>query len=216
MSTMANVLVDEEKLVYGLETGIGCTNTIFSSAELGERLRLSPCGLVSSAIHEYARQEGLPSSLYISSPNISIDPEMQHVIPAIGESEADQTVVDGSYSQFLKYVGLSLNYEKALGGAVYPKEKILVFDFSETDIVLDWLTEVSVMFQRRSLVLPDRWFDLGVGPLSGSSAQEVRQTFVDIWARGNMEPWVPPDYVQEHGRLACKHIPKGALSLITS
>src|SRR5665213_1227896 len=107
---MSEVLVDTEKLVYGLELGIGQSTTMFSALSPELMLRYSPCGLVSSAIVEYLKTQDIPVRQVISSPHLPFAPEVRHVIPLVGESE-NPRVVDASYSQFLGYVGISGAYE---------------------------------------------------------------------------------------------------------
>lgn len=210
---MAEVVVDDEKLTRGLEEGIAHTRTMFADAPIDQRLRVSACGLVSSAVHEYAQSQGLPSRLFISSPRLPFNREMQHVVAAVGD-EMDPTIIDASYSQFLGYVGLTAGYEKALGRKAFPDEKILAFPFSAREMVFDWLTEVSVMFQRRSLVLVGKYgLSQGVGPLSKSSPEKIRNALAAIWSPSSLELWTPPEHVKEDGELVSRYIPKGAIAL---
>jgi hypothetical protein len=212
---MSKVVIDYEQLAYGLEEGISHTDTIFAYLPYQYRLRASPCGLVSSGIHEYAKKEGLPSRLLISTPNIPVDLEMQHVVVGIGEEDTDLTLIDGSYSQFLGYVGLTETYEEASGKSAFPEEKVIDFLVSEREFVFDWLSEVASLFQVRSVACLGRYTRTeGVGPLSGSSREELRKTFSAIWDPKNMKIWTAPERVEAHGQILSEHIPKGTIESV--
>jgi hypothetical protein len=137
---------------------------------------------------------------------------MQHVIPSIGEDDSDPCIIDASYSQFLGFLGLTPAYEEALGRVAYPKEKIIDFLVSEREIVFDWLTEVAITFQRRAIELSGKYcIRLGQGPLSESSPKDIRATFANIWSPDNSELWIPPERVQEDGRVVSRYIPKDSI-----
>lgn len=214
---MADVRVDTEKLAYGLKLGIGDTDTIFADGPFQNRLRYTACGLVSSAIHQYCQVDELPSRLLISSPNLPFDPDMQHVVPVIGESPADGIVVDASYSQFLGYVGLNLAYQERAREVTFPDEEIITFKFSERQITMDWLTDTTVKFKPRRTRPPavyedDVDYKIGAGPLSGADKSEIIQIYSAIWDPANMRVWEPPQHVIAHGKTAAARIPPGAIT----
>jgi len=211
---MAEVTVDTQKLVFGLEKGIGRSGTIFSSSPTEWRLRYSPCGLVSSAIAEYLKKQGIPVRQVISTPNLAFDPEMQHVLPIVGESENDPVVIDASFSQFLGYVGISGGYEELSEERAFPDEKVIDFKLSEKDIMVNWLTAVATQFQSRNRRPrdEDNW-SIGDGPLVVASASTIRQTYTKIWDPANFTPWESIPRVQRDGRAIAKYIPLRAITL---
>jgi hypothetical protein len=213
---MSEVIVDVEKLTYGLERGIGDVRNIFARAPVEQRLRLSPCGMVSSAIHQYAMREGLPSQLMISSPNLSFNPEWQHTIPVIGEGN-DQVVIDAAISRlFTATMGMTVAYEEKIKWQkTFPEEKIIVFSFSERGIVCDWMAEVADMFRRRSVEFRNAYhMKQGTGPISRCSTKEIRDVFAKMWNPANMAAWVPMEDVWEDGRVVSRHLPKEAITLL--
>jgi hypothetical protein len=212
---MSEVLVDDEKLAYGLRRGIGHTRTIFSALPSRYRLRGSPCGLVSSAIYQYLQQSDLPSKLVISSPGLSFDPDMQHVFPLVGEENEDATVVDASYSQFLGYVGLHFNYEQFGKTKAFPKEEVIHFKLSEISMVTQWLTSVATQFQRKNFHPQNVWgMDAGAGPLETASAAYIFDSYSKIWSTMHLEEWKPPHYVLEDGKIVAGYLPKGSISIL--
>jgi hypothetical protein len=212
---MTEVIVDTEKLAYGLEQGIGHSNTIWRSAPEADRLRLAPCGLVSSAIHNYLVEQDIASRQIIVRPNLSFDPEMEHVLPLIGEKDQDPLVVDASYSQFLGYVGLCLGYERAVGTKFFPDEKILSFNLSEKDMAINWLTKTAYEF-RRINTHPRGEFslDVGRGPLARASEKRIRQGYAQIYNPANFSPHTPPDRVIEDGNTVAKYIPQDTITVL--
>ncbi|OGL39644.1 hypothetical protein A3J32_02045 [Candidatus Saccharibacteria bacterium RIFCSPLOWO2_02_FULL_46_7] len=211
---MSEVVVDTEKLAYGLERGIGHSDTIFSAAPIEFRLRCSPCGLVSSAINAYARRRDIPIQLMINSPNLAFDPEMQHVLPFLGEPSQELLVIDASFSLFLGYVGLGWGYETATGTKAFPPEKIIEFKLSERDIVIDWLTTVAVEFQKRNCrPKTDDGYDLGSGPLAIATPGVIKSVYSQIYGSQNYVPWTPPDYVLKHGETVSKYIPRSSITI---
>ena len=209
---MATVCIDHEKLAYGLEQGIGNTGAPVASLPADERLRMAPCGLVSSAIHQYAQREGIASRLGISSPKLSFHPEMQHVIAILGE-DSDSVCVDASPSQFLMYAGLAVAYERYYKAKFFPPEKIISFKLDEAQIAVDWLTKHAVAFQKINTRPSDTFGLLGTGPLADSSETTMREAYGQIYNPDNFVDWTPPPQVQEHSRVACLSIPAGLISI---
>ncbi len=212
---MPEIVVDNEKLAWGLERGIGKTRTIFSVLPASQRLRMTPCGLVSSAIHAYAVRENIPSCLVLSRPNLHIDPLMEHVVPLLGEFENNPTVVDASPSQFLMYAGISLAYEKETGDVVFPPEKVLSFTLAERQIIVSWLVNAATSFQKVNKRPVGGRFgvQLGEGPLATNSEAIMRATYGRIWDPVNFTAWTSPARVQEDGRVASLSIPKNTISV---
>ncbi len=212
---MPDLKIDHDKLAYGLEQGMGNTLTIFADLEPERRLRTTACGLASTAIHLYAQQSGIPSRLVISTPRLSFDPEMQHVIPLLGD---DQPVaIETTPSQFLMYVGLSIAYEDTTGDSVFPPEKILSFPLHEREVVVSWLTKAALDFQRINKRPRSKWHtQLGKGPLATSSASVIQDAYEQIWNPENFTPWVPPDYVVEDGRIVSRSIPEDAIAAVST
>lgn len=213
---MAEIVIDKEKLGHGLKRGIGKTDTIFADGPFDYRLRYTACGLVSSAIYQYCLSQDIPSTLMISAPNLAIEPNMQHVVPVLGEKQANGRVVDASFSQFLGYVGLSWGYERATGHQAFPQEEIIDFNFSEHQIMADWLAQIAADFVPTK-VRPPAYYDddmeywLGKGPLSGADKSVIAKVYSDIWNPKNMQVWQPPDRVINHGRIAASCISDGAI-----
>jgi hypothetical protein len=210
---MSELVVDTDKLAYGLERGIGKTRTICASMPRQQRLRMAPCGLVSAAIHAYASHEDLPVRLAMSAPLLPFDSQMRHVVPMIGPEETDPTVIDASPSQFLAYAGITLEYERVTRQKVFPAEKVLSFTLSERHVVVDWLANAALRFQavnRR----PTGWrgMQLGNGPLADAGVTELQDAFGAIWAPRNLSEWTLPEQVREHGEVVSKFIPPGAIS----
>lgn len=211
---MSEVKVDTEKLADGLIAGIEETKTIFAYTPPEHRLRLAPCGLVSSAIHQYLLDRGISSELVISSPNFPFDKEKQHVFPLIGEPSADRTIVDASYSQFLGYVGLTTGYEVRRNTNVFPSEAIIDFKVSERGMVVDWLTNVAADFRRQRTHYDKNWYqDIGSKPLSKYVPAVINNYYSQIWAAENLQPWSPPDYAIEDGSVVAKHIPEDSITI---
>lgn len=210
---MSEVIVDTEKLEYGLERGIGKSDTIYAAREPKYRLRYSPCGLVSSGIYEYLAQEGIPAKQVISSPNLTIDPEMRHVMPVVG-ANIDPTIVDAAFSQFLGYVGIMGRYEELTGKRAFPDEKIIDFPLSRHSEVSEWLTMIATQFLGTRLQpLDDLGMKLIEGRLENASVQEIRQAYEAIWDPANFEDWHPPERVVNHGKQISRFIPDGAIDL---
>lgn len=204
--------IDYEKLAFGLERGIGNTRTIFASLEPHERLRITPCGLVSSAIHAYATRQGIDSMLAISNPQLDFDPKMQHVIPLLGHPDHTPTVVDASPSQFLTYVGLNIAYTKCIEEDVFPEEKVIGFKLDEREHIVQWLTTAATVFQKINRRPRDHLErQLGVGPLSDASPATIQAVYDKIWHPKNLTSWTPADYVLEDGRVASLDIPKDTI-----
>lgn len=211
---MTKVTVDTEKLARSLERGIGDTRTIFSALPSRKRLRMTPCGPVSTAINAYAVREGIPSRLVLSSPKLPIDPLMEHVFPLLGESEDNPTVVDASPSQFLSYVGLTLAYEEATGEVLFPLEKIQSFTLAERQVIVSWLVDAARKFQKINTCPKGKYgLQLRDGPLANNSEEIMRKTYAQIWSSKNFRIWTPPARVQEDGRVASKYIPTGVITL---
>jgi hypothetical protein len=208
---MSETTVDTEKLAYGLEIGIGNTSSVFASLPREERLRMTACGLVSTAIHAYAIREGIPSRLVLSTPQLASAPDMQHVVPLLGEGD-DLMVVDASLSQFLGYAGISVEYQRITGQNVFPSEKVLGFTLSARHLAVDWLTNAALGFRAvNQRPMGSFGIQLGEGPLANASLAELEEEYGRIWNPKNFSRWDPPAHVQRDGEVASRIIPPGAL-----
>lgn len=213
---MAELLVDHEKLTYGLEQGVAEINSLFAHLNPEHRLRWPMCGLVATSIYTYARSNDIDAELYIGSPRIPIDPSMQHVLPAFPiDNNEEELVVDGTYSQFLWYAGMCCAYERIANQPVFPDEKIITFTFSERDLVAQWLTDITQMFQSRNLH-PHNFMDqdVGVGPLTDAAASEIHDVYSRIYDPAVYTPWQPPERTIRDSEKVCKYIPAGALEVV--
>ncbi len=212
---MAKVTVDTEKLAYGLERGIGDTRTIFASLATEDRLRMTACGLVSSAITAYALNEGIACRQVISVPGVPIDPTMQHVIPLLGDTEGNNPVaIEASASLFLGYAGMMLGYEWATGEHIFPPEKIFVFSIDEKRAVVEWLTSAAIKFQKINKQPTGRFgLELGDGPLVNSPASEIWANYDLIYDFSNYHTHRMIERVREDGEIVSKRIPKNSIMM---
>ena len=135
---MSSIEIDYEKLADGLETGMGHTQTIYSSADKQHRLRITPCGLVSTAIHNYAKRNNFDSRLLMSHPDLEFDPSLKHCMTEI-RTDQDSVTVDASFSQSLKYVGINSLYILDKNINPYPNEKIIGFKPNQREEYIEWL-----------------------------------------------------------------------------
>ncbi len=212
---MSEVSVDREKLAYGLERGIGNSKTIFREVPKKYRLRVAPCGLVSTAISEYLRDMHVQHELIISRLFLSHEPDMQHVFPVIGDIyEDDPAAIDASYSQFLGHVGLHWGYETYSGTREFPREKIMIFKMSERNTAIDWLTAAAIRFQQANIHPKNEFdIDMGAGPLESADEETISSNYAKIWSPAAAYLWRPPKRVIEDGRTVAKHIPKNAITV---
>jgi len=208
---MTEVIVDTDALAHGLEQGLGALDGFMAAFPEAERLNYSRCGLTSAAIQHYAMQRQLPVHLLIASPSISAEPYLRHVLPVLGE----RTIIDATYRQFLGYVGLIGWYEKRSGRKLFPDHKVLVFDMDETDMVVDWLTQIAVEFRDNNQPLPlikkDYGRPCGSGPLRDASVAEIHETFANIYDISAMQAWRSTDDVDQAGIKMSSYIPGGAI-----
>ena len=166
---MKEVVVDTEKLAFGLERGVDKINTPYIRYAPEERLRTPICELASAAIVHHARSVDVEAHLYESTPNLSFAPYMQHVVPVVNGKELEGTIIDASPSQFLAYAGMSLGYEDATGEKIYPPEKIFCFTIEQRHRVVEWLTKTALAFHEINVRPIDQLgFRLGGGDLCGA------------------------------------------------
>ena len=197
---MTYIEVDREKLEFGLEEGISRADPVFAAFERRNILRYAPCGLVSSAIHEYLTDQVIEAKQYLSVPRLSFDYQFRHVFPTI-EVDDDPLVLDASYSQILRFAGSDRSY-----GAIekpkrlYPPEKIAIFRFSARDMFFDWLTEAALIYQEKTSILKNiPKVDGGHGPLYESAADDIKDTIKRIYDTRNLYEQQPSKRVKEHG-----------------
>ncbi len=210
---MSEVKVDTEKLTYGLEKGIGYTNTYFSHLPEEKRLRYAVCGLVSSAIEEFLTEQEIPVRQVISTPELPFDHSMQHVMPLVG-GESHEVVVDASYSQFLGYIGLTNRFEELINEELFPEEKVIHFNLFERDLMISWLTKVVADFQSRNHQIgdEDKWY-FRPPPLAEAPASTIAQNLAMIWDPANFTDWKSTPRVKQHGKDVARHIPAGAITI---
>lgn len=209
---MTEVIIDHDRLAYGLERAISRSGTVAAGFDREYCLRYAPCGLVSSAIYEYLVAQDIPAGQRISSPNLEFDTKMQHVVPVV--EAPDALVIDASYSLFLGYVGMSAKYEQLTSEKIYPPEKIASFRFSEKDLFINWLTTVAAEFQaKNSHPLNSFGIEQGQGPLADAPVEKFRSIFNRIWDPAGLEPHVSTPRVKAHGLAASRFIPDDAITL---
>ena len=70
---MSEIIVDEERLVHDLETGLKLIREI--PQEYQEySLRIGYCGLISTGIKMYCQERDIKASTHILKPKLDIDP----------------------------------------------------------------------------------------------------------------------------------------------
>lgn len=211
------VNIDPEKLAFGLQRGLGRVEDAafdYFTIPKDYRLRMPMCGLVSLAIQEYMRSLGVSTDLYSSSPKLPFDPALEHVVPLIDMDGGDPLVVEGTFSQFLDYVGLNWSYEIHSGERAFPEEKIMSFRLSESDVLVEWLTRLSTEFQARNTHPTNEYGpDVGRGPLALASADEIRNAYSAIWNPDNFSEWEPTASTIAAGKKVACYIPKRAIEV---
>jgi len=208
-----NLVVDTDKLEWGLEKGIGETRTFFSHLPPEKRLRDTSRGLVSAAITSYALREGIPSRLLITAPKLSIEPDMQHVVALIESDEDNPTILDGSISQFLGYAGITAAYEQYIAESLFPPEKILVFGLQDTRVAVDWLTKAVKSFRDNHPTIDLQGALIPREPLVDASIEDVVAVYESIYKPSNFHTWMPPHQVATAGYQASLSIPSGAIQI---
>jgi len=210
---MANIEVDREKLEYGLEKGISHSGTIYDALDPKIVLRYAACGLVSAAIYQYLQEQGIESTQYISTPRLSFDPKMRHVVPAI-EVDDNPMVLDGSYSQFLRYAGLDKSYELITGESGYPEEKVAIFRFSAQELFVSWMADAALRFQAQAAPLKDLpKVDEGSGLLVSAAEDELRDTYTRIYDTSKFSVHRPSLRVINDGIHVARFIPDDVISI---
>lgn len=214
---MINLSVDHEKLVFGLERGIGRVEDYvvhYWAIPKKYRLRTRTCGLASLAIQENLRQQEFSSAVKIRNLPVPIDGETQHVVSVLAEKDNDPTIIDATYSQLLGMVGLSWNYEVHTGKSAFPEEKIVVFNVSERDVVARSLAKLSAQFQAvNSHPIDHRGVDIGAGPLANATVSELEQAYATAWDPNKFRTWQPDEATVQAGRQISSYIPTGAIIL---
>jgi len=210
---MSEVFVDVDKLANGLEKGIAHTNTFFCELPTHQRLRLTPCGLISTAIQQYLVAEGVDCALKISQPNLTLYPDLQHVFPVINPDSQDPTVIDASYSQFFEFVGLHTAYEVFSGTDAFPPEKVISFRFSEAELAADWLTLVAMRFRHiNKHPKNSNGYDVTYCQPQNVTRQQLNQSYATIWNPDNTEPWSPDGDTTKQAKIIAQHIPTGCVT----
>ena len=197
-----SLVVDTQKLEHGLEEGVLHGDISFrGKMEREEVLRMVPCGLVTSAIGAYLRQNNIPHQLLLSDPHLPIDPDMRHTFPLVGE-QGEGEVVDASFSQFFQYVGMSVLHEQHMGIPLFPKRKVLHFPLSHREEAVGWVAQWAAGF---------RDINQCPGVRPGDIGRAIFATLSEIWNPQNLEPFSPSERVVKDGEIVALHIPKDAI-----
>lgn len=201
--------IDLEVLAPKLEEGIATVGSLSSIYAPEYRLRTPVCGLASTAIHYYLRDRGIESDLVISTPSFSFDEDFQHVFLELPEAEqAEPTVIDATFGQFMSYAGLTPSYVKRRGLQDFPSEKIISFCRTDSMIVADWLATICKQFRHRykpiACALFDSWNAAwDVPTLANIGHAQIKNEFVKIWDPSYSEPFTPsPDLNEASIKLA--------------
>ena len=206
-----SLVIDTEKLEHGLEEGVLRGDVSFRGwMERKEVLRMVSCGLVTSAIGAYLRQNDIPHQLLLSDPQLSIDPGMRHTFPLVGK-QGEGEVVDASYSQFFQYVGMSVMHEKRMGIPLFPQKKVLHFPLRQREEAVDWVALWAVGFRDIKQHTEIDWDDPVIGPLENASRTAIFATISEIWNPEYFEPFSPSERVVQDGEIVARHIPKDAI-----
>lgn len=197
-------LARPEALAKDIERGLGEVSFIARSQARGLRMRDSYCGLVSVAIVESLRQEGQSVELVLSSPNLSVDPDMTHIMPVVSLGN-ERTIIDGTYSQFLSYAGLIPGYVKFGGQNKFPAEKIAVFPVGGHQPVVDLLADTARSFvDSREEIAELSWKKSW--PFDALSRDEIAAILTRIWDPENFTSFEPDEKALEVGRKMARHI----------
>lgn len=217
---MAEVIVDQEKLAWGLEQGTMQTNAANSvhlrtNGYPAYALRAPLCGLMSMSLQTYCRQKDISAKLVLSEPGLDFAPDMTHVFSVIETPENDEpTVLDPTYSQFFNLVGLHPRYEIETRHRAYPEQKILQFRWPERLPAMRWLAQQALEF-RENLPSDNYNYLSRSRPLWWATPEFLLKTYSAIWDPGNLVQWEP---VSPNTRVAAGiisgYIPEGAIQVV--
>jgi len=143
-----------------------------------------------------------------------------HVM-TIASSETEDgpadTVIDGTYSQFFEFIGLTPVYEAVTGTRQFPEEKILVFEQGKRLEAVDKLADIAVSFQAHNIHPcnpndPDQ--DLGDGPLAAAPREVIHESFAEIWNPTHFRRWPPWNFLDRKKAIETiiSKIPEGTVS----
>ncbi|MDB5179407.1 MAG: hypothetical protein JWN12_39 [Candidatus Saccharibacteria bacterium] len=199
-------LVETNSFARDLEQGLGDAHWLFKAIDPQLRLRTSVCGVTSTAITEHLLRQGYDAETVISTPNLSVDPTMKHVV-SIVHSEGEDIVIDGTYSQFLAYAGLHFGYVMMGGKDFYPKEKIESFDMNESEGVVTKLSLLSRYVLDHYEPLPDH-LDSRM-EFAFLTDEEIKAELSEIWNPDNFDTFEPsPDTLQAALTIARRIVPE--------
>ena len=181
-------LIDTEYMVKDLEKGIGDAHWIYNAFAPSLRLRSPVCGLTSTAMSEHLRQQGFDVEMVVSTPRLSADPEMQHVVSLL-HHDGEDIVIDGTYSQFLSYSGLTPAYVMNGGMNQYPQQKIASYILQEPEELIDTLVSASreVIDTYNPIIMP--YFSARA--FKDLSNGEIRYELGKIWDPNNFDTFKP-------------------------
>jgi hypothetical protein len=210
---MSKVEVDCERLAQGLENGLdpsgfSCFRELY--------LRLPMCGLVSTAVMLYMREQGVQAEMVISEPKLPFDPCMEHVMVAVPDQPETPFLIDATFGQFLQYTGYDIAYQHITKQQIYPHERVIAFGASERLKIVSGIAKSALKFR-------DIEYDLitGVGYEWGhdwipeiKTEQELVQAIEPIWNSANFHPYEADKATLCQGRKLSKFISKNAVTLV--
>lgn len=180
-------LANEAGLVTSLEHGLGEVHWLTIGYDSSLRLRLPVCGLTSLALANVMAENGIKASAVISSPDLSVDPAMKHVM--VKAEVADQTVlIDPTYSQFLDFVGLSPGYVIFGGEDLFPAQKIATIRAEDGMDLAKHLASTAVYF--RTQRQPIEEMELSTNLMEDLTYDELVEQYYEIWNPDNFESFV--------------------------
>jgi hypothetical protein len=194
---MQRLKVNTAQLEQGLELGVGDTRNYFAALPQESRLRFGACGLFATAVNQYLQSIDISSRLLIASPQLEIDPLMQHVF-TVAELDSGVTVIDPTYSQFLRYFGITLTSRSLLPPSNFPDEKVAVFTLEEkakkVQSVVDFVSRSS----------------------GTDTAKEVERVYDAVWDVRAAVEWSPPNYAVADAEVVNRRLAPGIMRIIDS
>lgn len=206
-------LIEADQLAEGIEKGLGETHRLFNGYYPKLRLRMESGGEVASlAIAQHLREQGYDIDLVVSSPNLSVDPDMHHVFPIVNDGGSG-TIIDSGYSQFLEYAGLTAGYVMLGGKDLFPNPKIESFAIGNTASIVDRLTLISqYVLDHRDKDVDEQL--LGTPEFEGMPEEEMSAEFSEIWNPDYFDVYDPPEYMVEAGKKLARFIVPQRVKLV--
>ncbi|HJM04690.1 MAG TPA: hypothetical protein QF549_03625 [Candidatus Saccharimonadaceae bacterium] len=139
---------NERGLAASLEAALGNHHPLASAFDASLRLRMGMCGSVSVAVADALRRTGIYAETVHSKPMSAFDPDYEHVMVR-ATYEGDSWLIDPTYSQFLRDVGLSAGYVFHGGQDLFPEMKVAVVRSGEGHHVAARLADAAEDFRRQ-------------------------------------------------------------------